>query len=76
MFSPIFFITERDIIDKRIEFFNEGTYYYLATSVDNYSEVNPDVVRCHTFLNASIITEDEENFYYYSLTQLDAKVLL
>ena len=74
MFSPIFFISERDIIDKRIEFYDKGVHYYLASSVDDYSEITPNVVRCLTYLNCSIISEDEENFNYYSLTQIDAKV--
>ena len=75
MYSPIFFISEREIIDKRIEFFFGGAYYYLSTSIDNYIEINPNVVRCNTYINWSIMTEDEDNFYYYSLTQLDAKVI-
>ena len=75
LFSPIFFISEREIIDKSVHFIHEGAYHYLATSVENYSEPNPNVVRCLTYINGSIISQDEDNFYYSSLNQLDAKVL-
>jgi len=33
--SPMFFISERDIIEKRIEFFKEPTYYNFASSLDD-----------------------------------------
>ena len=75
MFSPVFFISERDVIDKKIQFIHDGVFYYISTSVDNYSEVNPEVVRCLTYLNSTIISEDDDNFYFNTLTQLDAKVL-
>ena len=74
LFSPIFFISERDTIDKRIDFMKDDAYYYFSSSVDNYSEVNPDVVRCLTLINSVILKEDEENVYYHSLTQIDIKV--
>jgi len=76
MKSPIFFISERDAIDKRVNFYHDGQYYCLASSVENYSEVNPDVVRCFTYINSLHLTEDEENFYYNSFTQLDPKTII
>jgi Trp operon repressor len=33
MNSPMFMIDERDIIDKRVEIYNEGIYYNISTSV-------------------------------------------
>lgn len=33
--SPIFIISERDVIDKRIEFVNEDIYYNFSSSVDS-----------------------------------------
>jgi len=74
MHSPIFFISEREVIDKRILFFQNGVSYNLTTSVDNYVETIPEVVRCQTFINSMIISEDENNFYLNSLNQLDPKV--
>ncbi len=74
MHSPIFFISEREVIDKRILFSQNGISYNLSTSVDNYVETNPEVVRCQTFINSMIISEDENNFYLNSLNQLDPKV--
>ena len=44
MHSPIFFISERDVVDKRIEFIKDDVYYNLATSVnDDYDPPNKDV---------------------------------
>lgn len=75
MHSPIFFISEREVINKRILFFHNGASYNLSTSIDDYVEINPDVVRCQTYINSLIISEDENNFYFNSLTQLDPKVI-
>ena len=77
MHSPIFFISERDVVDKRIEFIKDDVYYNLATSVnDDYDPPNKDVVRCKTYLNMLIIKQDNENFYFHCLSQFDAKVKL
>jgi hypothetical protein len=75
--SPIFFISERDIINKRIEFIKDDVYYNLATSIeDDYEPPTKDVVRCKTFLNLLILKQDSENFYFHCMSQYDAKVNL
>ncbi len=33
--SPLFIVSERDLIDKRIEFFKGNTYYNFASSLDD-----------------------------------------
>jgi len=33
--SPMFIISERDVIDKRIEFFKDNTYYNFSSSIDD-----------------------------------------
>jgi len=33
--SPLFIISERDVIDKRIEFIYEDIYYNFSSSVEN-----------------------------------------
>ena len=33
MHSPMFMVSEREVIDKRIEFYHEGNYYCVSTSV-------------------------------------------
>lgn len=35
MKSPMFIISERDIVDKRIEFFKEDIYYNFASSIND-----------------------------------------
>ena len=35
MFSPVFGISERDVIDKKIEFFLNGKYYNFASGVED-----------------------------------------
>ena len=73
--SPIFFIAERDVLNKRMEFIKEDVYYNIATSIsDDYEPEIKDVVRCKTYLNLLIIKQDDENFYFYCLSQFDAKV--
>jgi len=71
--KPIFFISERDCIDKRISFTKDGVYYTIATSVENYIPQQDGVVRIVTILNSLTITEDVENFYFHGYNQLDAK---
>ena len=73
--SPIFFIAERDVVDKRISFTKDNIYYSISTSVDDYDPPKDSVVRIITYLNAMTISEDENNFYFNCLSQIDAKVL-
>ena len=74
--SPIFFISERDIVDKRVEFTYNNIYYNLSTSIDNESQpVKENIIRCTNYLNIYIITEDDEYFYFRGFNQIDTKVL-
>ena len=76
MLSPVFFISERDIVDKRCEFFHNGLFYSLFTGVnDNYFPSQANVIRCKTLLNLSIISQDEDYYYFISFNQLDLKVI-
>lgn len=33
--SPMFIVSERDVVDKRIEFFKDSVYYNFASSLDD-----------------------------------------
>lgn len=44
MHSPMFMVAEREVIDKRMEFYHEGTFYCISTSV-------PEDVRKINFMN-------------------------
>src|SRR5690606_6652187 len=70
--SPIFFISERDFVDKRIEFVHENVYYNFASSVEN-NEPNSKAVRMKTYLNLLILSQDDSNFYFECYSQYDAK---
>jgi hypothetical protein len=75
--SPIFFISERDVLDKRIEFVHNGIYYNLSTSVDD--ELLPpeqNIVRIRNYTNLFIIKEDEDYFYFKGFNQIDMKMNL
>jgi len=75
MNSPVFFISERDIVDKRVEFYHNDIYYSLSTSVnDDYMPSDPNVIRIKTFINLLMITQDENNLYLMSINQIDPKV--
>lgn len=76
--KPIFFISERDIIEKKVDFYFNNKYYSYSSSVsdelnEKYKE-NEDVIRILNYISVYIIEEDEENFYFKSLNQLDYKM--
>jgi hypothetical protein len=75
MHSPVFFISERDVLDKRIEFTYNNIYYCHTTSIDEsfYPPVN-NVIRCKTIINMYIIVSDEKYYYFMSFNQIDPKV--
>ena len=73
--SPIFFIAERDLIDKRVEFVKDNIYYNFSTSVSNYLPLDKNAVRINTYLNVLILSQDEKNYFFESYSQHDAKVL-
>ncbi len=78
MNRPIFFISERDTIEKRYEFYINGNYYSYTSSVDDDScekfHVIPDVERLMNFFSTYNIEEDDDNFYFKTLNQLDYKM--
>jgi len=77
MKSPVFFISERDILDKRIEFWYNGVYYCFGNSIDEqFVPLEDGVVRCKILINGLIITESDDKFYILNFSQLDAKMIL
>jgi len=45
--SPMFIISERDVVDKRIEFFKDNVYYNFSSSVDDKVTIINEII----FLN-------------------------
>jgi len=77
MHSPVFFISERDVADKRIEFFYNGIYYNFSSSVpDGLVKVDDKIIRSKTWINLYIMAEDNEFFYFMSFNQNDIKMKL
>jgi hypothetical protein len=75
MFSPVFFISEREVIDKRVEFIHENVYYNISSSApDNYIPEEEGVVRCKSHLNVFTLSQDDNNYYFNTLGQVDLKV--
>jgi hypothetical protein len=74
--SPIFFISERDVVDKRVEFTNDDVYYNISSSVED--EILPpteNVVRIRNYINLFIVKQDVDYFYFRGFNQIDMKVL-
>jgi hypothetical protein len=78
MNRPIFFISERDTIEKRYEFYYNNNYYSYTSSVEDNSceKFNKieDVERLINYFSTYTIEEDDNNFYFKTLNQLDYKM--
>ena len=73
--SPVFFVSERETIEKRFRFEKDNSVYIMSTSIplDIY-EKKEGVVRFIDFLNLFKVSEDEEYIYFTSLNQVDFKM--
>ena len=75
--SPIIFVSERDIIEKRYDFFENGIYYDFASSVkDDYAPINENIVRITNHCSMYKMYEEGENINFISITQIDTKYKL
>jgi len=73
--SPVFFVSERETIEKRFRFSRGNSTYIMSTSIplDIY-EPKEGVVRFVDFLNLFKISDEGENIFFYSLNQVDFKM--
>ena len=77
MKSPIFLVSERDIVEKRYDFFHNRRFYSFESSVnDDYSPLEEDVTRINDIFFIQEIYEDNENIVFRTMTQMNAKVNL
>ena len=75
MKSPIFFMSERDILEKKVDFYENGILYTFESSVnDNYIEIPKDVVRITDFIFLTSITENDNEFIIRTINQVDYKM--
>lgn len=75
--SPIFFVSERETIEKRFRFVRENSTYTMSTSIplDLY-EPKEGVVRFIDYLNLFKVTDEGENIVFTSLNQVDFKMAI
>ena len=72
--SPIFFISEREFITKRIEFIHKNTHYSFSSSIkEEENFISEDIVRMNIFINAMTITENESHYLFVGYNQFDPK---
>ena len=68
-------MSPRDLIDKKIDFYHNNTFYSFASSIsDDFYPVVKGVERIIEIINCFSIGEDEENFIFRTLSQGDFKV--
>ena len=72
--SPMIFVSERDVIDKRYDFYSDGIYYDFSSSVkDDLKPIDEEIVRMTDYCSLYKIYEEKDNFNIISLTQIDTK---
>ena len=76
--SPMIFVSERDVIDKRFDFYVGGTYYDFSSSVkDDLKPIDEeDIVRITDYCSLCKIYEEKDYFNIISITQVDTKYKL
>ena len=75
--SPMFLVSERDIIDKRFDFFFEGKFYSCESSVnDDYYPLENNVTRIYDFISIEELYEENDNFILKAISQINSKINL
>jgi len=73
--SPVFFVSERETIEKRFRFKKDNAVYIMSTStpLDIY-EPKEEVVRFIDYLNLFKVSDEGDYIYLSSLNQVDFKM--
>ena len=75
--SPMFLVSERDIIEKRFEFYHEGRFYSCESSVnDDYYPLDKKVTRINDIMFIEELYKENENIILKAITQMNTKVNL
>lgn len=75
--SPMLFVSERDIVDKRYDFYVNDIYYDFSSSVkDEFVAIDEDIVRMTDHCSVCKMFEENNNFNIISITQVDSKYSL
>ena len=74
MNAPIKLISERDMVDKKADFFENGDFYSFSTSTEDviYEQVE-NVTRIVDYVSITYITMDENDYIFKTLSQIDIK---
>ena len=72
--SPFIFVSERDVVEKRYDFYENDIYYDFSSSVnENYIPIENNVVRITDHCSLYKMYEENDYFYFISITQMDTK---
>ena len=72
--SPMLFVSERDIIDKRFDFYQNDIYYDFSSSVkDDLIPIEEGVMRITDHCSVCKIYEENDFLNIISITQVDSK---
>ena len=75
--SPIFLVSERDVVDKRYDFFHNGRFYSFESSVnDDYIPLEENVIRINDIIYIQEIYEENESIVFRTMSQMNSKVNL
>ena len=72
--SPMLFVSERDVVDKRYDFYVNNIYYDFSSSTKNdLVPLDEDIVRIDDHCSVCKIYEENNCFNIISITQVDTK---
>ena len=71
--SPMLFVSERDVVDKRYDFYVNDIYYDFSSSTKNDIYPVDDIVRITDHCSVCKIFEENDYFNIISITQVDTK---
>ena len=73
----MFLVSERDIVEKRFEFYHEGKFYSCESSVnDDYYPLGEKVTRINDIIFIEELYEENDNIILKALTQMNTKLNL
>jgi hypothetical protein len=72
--SPMMLVSERDVVDKRFDFYENDIYYDFSSSVnDDLISKDKSITRMFDHYSVCKIYEDNDNFHIISISQIDSK---
>ena len=72
--SPMIFVSERDVVDKRYDFYEgDVSYDFSSSTKDDLIPLDENIVRITDHCSVCKIFEDNDGFNIISITQVDTK---